>query len=58
MILAKMLPNGDQKMPKTSQMATKMDPKWGQNRGQAASAGMVDNILVFFIILWLMLGVI
>jgi len=29
-------------------MATKMDPKWGQNRGQAASAGMVDNIFFFF----------
>ena len=45
---AKMLPNGDQKMPKTSQMATKMDPNLCPNRGQAACAGMVNNIFVFF----------
>jgi len=29
-------------------MATKMDPNLCPNRGQAACAGMVDNIFVFF----------
>ena len=48
MILAKMLSNGDQKMAKTFQMATKTHPKRGPNRGQAGCAGMVDNIFSVF----------
>ena len=28
-------------------MATKMEPKWGQNKGQATFAGMVSNVFIF-----------
>ena len=49
--LPKMIPNGDQQMPKTSQMAIKLDPKWSQNRGWFSYAELVHTIFVFFEIL-------
>ena len=44
--------NGDQKAPKTSQMATKMHPKWRQNGIQNVSIELESTFLIFLQILY------